>query len=372
MRVGNESIHADDTLVIDEKYDGLKQKVICTYDFFGERDQTVNIGKSKFMCLDSNSTKTYENMIINGQVVKYTQKEKYLGHYITDDNSLNESITCDLQERESNVIVKYRNFINNNKGASIHVRLKVFQACFCSTILSNCEVWGHCLPKRVLTLYNKGLKLALDVRLSTPTALIFLESRQPSVLALVRKRHIQFWKTLQKEEGTELSKLISRAEKTLYIKHYINYIKKCFKSPDNAFETLNGNFYDELLKTVINCKDEQTKFQLYKNIYNIRDNIPSDSITLTIENENRRKLLTKYIVSSHNLVSETSKWLENGKCCKKCTTREEETLNHFIFDCSAYRNIRSRFSDFPADLTSFFVWKHKAEVIELLHNQRGN
>ena len=73
------------------------------------------------MCLDnSNKNRFLENMVINGKSVKYTKKEKYLGHYITDDNSLTSSILCDLEERESN-IVKLRNFINNHKNASIKI-----------------------------------------------------------------------------------------------------------------------------------------------------------------------------------------------------------------------------------------------------------
>ena len=312
-------IHADDTLVLDENYEILKRKVICTYEFFADIDQIVNIGKSKYMCLDSqNRNQNFENMIINGQVVKYTKKEKYLGHYITDDNSLKESITCDLEERASNVIVKYRNFINNNKTATIHIKLKVFQACFCSTILSNCEIWGHCFPKKVLTLYNRGLKLALEVRLSTPTALIFLESRQPAVLAIIRKRQLKFWLNLKKEEGSELKNLITRAEKTQYITHY-KKLEKLYNTPDTAFETINKNFYDDLIKTVKNCKIEQSKLNNYKNIYDIGDSIPSKSLSLNTDKEERRKLLTKYIVASHNLASETGRWLGSDKNCRKCT-----------------------------------------------------
>ena len=117
-------IHADDTLVLDEKYNGLKAKVAATYEFFGSINQSVNVGKSKFMCLDNRKTNhSAENMIINGHTVKYTQKEKFLGHYITDDNSLETSIKCDLSERESSVIVKFRNFINNHKTATIQLRL---------------------------------------------------------------------------------------------------------------------------------------------------------------------------------------------------------------------------------------------------------
>ena len=171
-------IHADDTLVLDETYNGLKEKVVATYEFFGGINQSVNVGKSKYMCLDNRNTNRFaENMIINSHIVEYTHKEKYLGHYITDDNSLESSIICDLADRESNVIIKFRNFVNNHRNATVQLRLKVFQACFCSTILSNCEIWGHWLPNKVLTLYNRGLRIALEGRASTPTALIFLETR---------------------------------------------------------------------------------------------------------------------------------------------------------------------------------------------------
>ena len=74
-------IHADETLVLDENLNTLKQKVICTYNVFAGIDQTVNIGKSKYMCLDSqNRIKNFENMVINGQLVEYTKIEKYFGY----------------------------------------------------------------------------------------------------------------------------------------------------------------------------------------------------------------------------------------------------------------------------------------------------
>ena len=181
--------------------------------FFDGIDQDVNVGKSKFMRLDSRQSGLgIESMVINGHIVKYTMKEKYLRHYITDDNSLLTSITSDLEERASNVIVKFRNFVNNHKNASIQIRMNVFQACFCSTVLSNCEIWGNCLPKKVLTLYNRGLRIDLEVPPSTSTSLIFLETRQPSVLAMVRKRQLRFWQNLKKDEGADLCKLIKCAE----------------------------------------------------------------------------------------------------------------------------------------------------------------
>ena len=104
------------------------------------------------MCLDSRNRFSKADIFIDNQKMDYSIKETYLGHYITDDNSLANSIKCDLKERKTNVIVKLRNFINNHKDTTIDTRLKVFQACFCSCILSNCEIWGPNLPKELSTI----------------------------------------------------------------------------------------------------------------------------------------------------------------------------------------------------------------------------
>ena len=360
-------IHADDTLVLAEKYETLKQKVISTYEYFGSIDQNVNIGKSKYMCLDTCCNVYRDDMIINGQLVKYTNKEKYLGHYITDDNSLYRSIVYDLEERKSNVMIKFRNFINNNRNVTIDIRLKVFQACFCSTILSNCEIWGQYFPKKVLSLYNSGLKLAIEVRSSTPTALIFLETKQPSVLAMVRKRQLKFWLSLKKEVGSEMYNLVKRAEKTNYIKHYRN-LETLYGTPHNAYETINREFYNEQISIVENCRDEQSKLKTYKTIYDIRNT--TITVTLNNKDEELRQILTRYVVSSHNLASELGKWSEHDKNCKKCSLEVPETLCHFLIECDAYENIRSIFDYFPSDLRGFFEWEHCGQAITLLHQKR--
>ena len=241
-------MHANDTLVLNENIHGLKQKVVSTYEFFNGIDQDVNVGKSKFMHLDSRQYGLgIESMVINGHIIKYTMKEKYLGHYITDDNSLLTSITSDLEERASNVIVKFRNFVNNHKNASIQISMTVFQACFCSTVLSNRDIWGNCLTKKVLTLYNRGLRIALEVRPSTPTSLIFLETRQPSVFSMVRKKQLCFWQNLKKDETGNCKKYSEGVVETL--EHFIfdcsayNEIRWRFDSFPYLLKTfLSGNF----------------------------------------------------------------------------------------------------------------------------------
>jgi hypothetical protein len=302
--------------------------------------------------------------------VRYTEKEQYLGHYITDDNSLNNAILNDLAEREANVIIKFRNFVNNNKRASMQDRLMVFQACFCNAVLSNCETWSYCFPKKILSLYNRGLKIALEVRVGTPTALVFLETKQPAVLAMIRMRQLQFWQNLQKEEGCKLFNLISRARSTKYIKHYVK-LEEMYENPTTAFKCTNDAFYHDIMDTIKNCRAEQTKLCTYKDIYDLTESAPTTTLTLTERNENRRKLLTRYILSSHNLACVTSKWSGSNRICKNCDLNQDETLQHFLFDCSAYTDIRESYPRFPVDVKSFFKWEYSGEVLEKLHLARG-
>ena len=168
------------------------------------------------------TTRSTEGETIEFKDIKVLQvlQEKYLGHWITSDSNMKNSILLDLQERSANVIVKYRNFINNHKSSPLSVKLNVLLACFTSCILSNCEIWGPCLPVKVLSLYNKGLKLALGVRCGTPTAVVYLESRMPYIKALIRKRQLKFWRSLVEGAGPELVSLLDKAKSTPHIKHY--------------------------------------------------------------------------------------------------------------------------------------------------------
>ena len=163
--------------------------------------------------------------------------------------------------------------------------------------------------------------------------------------------------------------MIKRAGKTQYIQHYVK-LEQLYKSPHNAFKTLNKTYYDDLINSVINCKAEQTKLIIYKSIYNICTIMECESISLTTEKEEQRKLISKYILSSHKLASETGKWRDSDRNCKKCNEDVSENLEHFLFNCNAYSSIRERYESYPSDLKSFFKWEFRSELLELLHNQR--
>ena len=100
-------IHADDTIILGTSYNVLKSKITSTLEFFDGIDQRINFGKTTYMCIDSLNSHVKQDLYINNFHVEYSEKEKYLGHYLTDQNSLQRSIELDIEERTANVIVKH-------------------------------------------------------------------------------------------------------------------------------------------------------------------------------------------------------------------------------------------------------------------------
>ena len=250
----------------------------------------------------------------------------------------------------------------------------MFQACFCSVILSNCETWGPRIPKKVYVLYHQGIKLALKVRNCTPTSLIFVESRQPSVTAIIIKRQLKFWTNLNKDEGTELYNLIERSKGTKYVKHYIN-LQTQYPSPKEAYETINSKFYLEKWNEIKQAEPQRTKMKTYHEIYDNANILPKYSLSLNRNNISVQSNLTSYVMSSHNLECEKGKWIRTPKgerYCKQCNNNIEEDLKHFLFECTYFQHIRNRYPEYPQNnsLFSFFNWEHSEVVLTKLHSHR--
>ena len=78
---------------------------------------------------------------------------------------------------------------------------------------------------------------------------------------------------------------------------------------------------------------------------------------------------------SHDLECEKAKWKRTPKeerYCKQCQDGVVENLQHFLFKCSYFDNIRNDYSTFPQDesLSSFFNWEYSELVLSKLHYQR--
>ena len=110
----------------------------------------------------------------------------------------------------------------------------------------------------------------------------------------------------------------------------------------------------------------------YHEIYSKEETLPQHSLSLKSSNEFQR-ILTSYVMSSHNLECERGKWIRKPKgerYCRQCLTEDEEDLTHFLFECTYFQHIRNRYSCLPQNksISNFFKWEHSEILLAKLHS----
>ena len=69
-------IHADDTIVLATDFSVFKRKIKSTVEFFNSINQTINLGKTKYMCIDSKNEQRKDDLVVDGVTIQYARKAK--------------------------------------------------------------------------------------------------------------------------------------------------------------------------------------------------------------------------------------------------------------------------------------------------------
>ena len=134
-----------------------------------------------------------------------------------------------------------------------------------------------------------------------------MESRQPTVIAMIKKRQLKFWQSLNKNPNTELYNLIERAKDTKYISYYKD-LETQYNDPKRLFKEINDQFYQDTWKSIREATPEKSKIKLYSEIYNNAEAIPENSISLRCKYKKLQTVLSQYILSSYDLQCEKGRW----------------------------------------------------------------
>ena len=169
-------------------------------------------------------------------------------------------------------------------------------------------------------------------------------------------------------------KLIERAKDTKYITHY-KKLEEDYDDPKILFKEMNETFYKETWNNIKQATAEKTKIKLYHEIYNTAETMPHTSLSLLCKSTKYQNIVTKYVMSSHELHCETGKWSRTPKgerYCKQCNEQVEEDLSHFIFNCARFQHIRASYPEFLLynSLSDFFNWELGGIVLQKLHMER--
>ena len=136
-----------------------------------------------------------------------------------------------------------------------------------------------------------------------------------------------------------------------------------------------NSFFESMWRNLKDAGADKTKLKNYHEVYGNCETLPMTSLSLTVKKRFQQKIISSYIMSSHNLETEKGRWSNTPKTarvCKQCTSKSEETLQHFINECDRFNEIRNRNFNFPTSLqlSEFFNLPNCKTILEDLHTRR--
>ena len=232
-------IHADDANIMSSTRELLIAKLHTMLKYCDLNKIRLQLSKCMFIVINS-SMEDKKKIELDVGRISATSEVLILGSHLVETGALKDELKLHFELRFKNCI-KFFNFVRSNRYAPIAVKLKVLRACVTSTLLYNCEAFGHLLPTGLEPLYHKLIKSALNVRPNTPNELALIESGMLPLKALVMKRQIGFYRrfkeSLQKNSAREavFKVLCEDDNQTKYIKHYIQ-LDLTYPNPNDIFK----------------------------------------------------------------------------------------------------------------------------------------
>ena len=329
-------LHADDTVLINTNKETFIHKCKVMQKFFKEKQLSLNIKKSRYMIVNGNLGDVKSKLDIGSGFLSYTSTYTYLGYTITRSGKLKDDFDNNINEKRSNLTIKFLNFCRSNFMAPLNIKLEVLNLCLKSTLLFGCEIWGNVKLDRLETCYRKAIKYALSARPSVNNEIVYIESGQYPLVCDITSRQLKFWLRIQDSVSVQPNNYTSRLlvlaiDKNIpYILYYKN-LEDMYITSVSCNESLKEK-YRTIWTRTINSKhteDTESKRGVYKSINpNLKCYIPNALP------EYERMQITRYRIGSHNLLIEKGRHSrmprENRVCI--CDTGIQ-SLHHVIFSC---------------------------------------
>ena len=309
--------------------------------------QLIDASDKKFMV--TNTTKTYylhlcdepmtdDLQLPNGTNIKAAENNEHLclGMWFTASASITKQMMCNLDHRNHN-IKKFYDWLDVNMMTPISIKLTVLDACMFAAYLYGSECWAtfEDAKDKLLSLERKLLKHVLQVKASTPNALIYKELERCDLATRIKvcqKNFYQKCKKLTKEDSV-LATLLDLCKGLDFLEYYENL-------GDGMIRQFNESTKLEILTATT------TYCERYRDLTGLSN---TDIIYRRFLREDKRIVLTKWRLSSHDLHIEQGRYTSPitpraDRTCKSCASKIEDE-HHVLFQCPLYNIVRLRFLD---------------------------
>ena len=255
-----------------------------------------------------------------------------------------QQILCNFRHRSFN-IKKFCEWLDINNLTPINIKIFVLDACMFAAYLYGCECWSSSIDEikeNILATERKLLKMILQVKPSTPNELLYVELGRCDVICRIKKRQKRFFERCKQltDEDAILSRIMSLCTHLDFYKYY-----------ESLGDNLDQDNMTEMKNSINNATT--TYCTRYKQMCGMKYN---DCIYGQELREDKRVIVTKWRLSSHNLKIETGRYTtpttpHAERVCSECVNSVEDE-HHVVFQCPLYRNVQIEHRDLLLKLKS--------------------
>ena len=332
-------LHADDTAILSTDRELFIKKCNAMLKYFNDHSLGLNFPKSSYLIINGGDVDIKCDIQLDFGTLVYKPRSIYLGVVVSDTGIITNDIDDYINEKRSNITIKYNNFLHKNYLAPLDVKLMVLDACVSSTLVYACETWGLSKVNQVEVAYRLGLKRALSIRESTITELVYLEAGKYPLYIRITKQQLNFWLKLNSylliNPNHPLADLIDYGRRIHlnFISYYDNLVRD-FESTKNCQKQLEMLFDHESQEKIRREAgiDNDSRLGVY-NLINPQLVSPKKRLDVL---ESERIIITRYRIGSHNLSIEKGR-LNNPPIPREerlCACQQDiQSLRHILFNC---------------------------------------
>ena len=323
-------IHADDANLFATARNMMISKLHAMLTYCRKNSIVLQPIKCFFTVING-SVEDQESLQLSPEdTITYAEYLEILGSHIS--GNIIKDLALHFKKRFNNII-KFFNYLRENRIAPVVVKLKVLKACVMSALLYNCEAFGPHIPEGMEEMYHRMIKAALGVRDNCANRLALIESGFLPLSCLIQARQLNFFRrfkeSLQKDSVREAMFNELLEKKSAFLKHYIDLDSRY----EDSYQLISEQV-DELklkIRTLGANKDRHYKHWIY---LQMNPELKPSPFLSRIDVVG--KALTKFRLGSHKLKIETGRWSRTKRELRLCSTCGDELGDEFhaVYSCS--------------------------------------
>ena len=360
-------MYADDTAILANSEKGLQKALDALYNYCNRWKLKVNVSKTKVIIFSKRKVKKDKyKFTYDTNVIESVDSFKYLGITFNHNGKFNvcqKALINQASRAMYSILSKSRKL-----ELPINIQLELFDKMVLPIMCYGCEVWGIESSKQLEALHLKFCKYILNMKTSTPNAMVYGELGRLPIELTVKIKMVMYWHKICSVNNNKLVNIMYNCIYNMYINNvFISPLLKHVHSilsdsglnniwlsqgrgidcewlkiklhnilKDQYIQKWNSNLYDS---------SKLSMYRTYKQLFGFENYLLS-----------RHTYLLKFRTLNHRLPIEKGRFnntVRENRTCNVCCQNQIGDEFHYLLICKHEQLVKLRTKLIPR-----FYWQY--------------